>query len=221
LSYLALRVGEPVGRDVLLDAVWPESDTSLAAQALNSLVHSLHKTINPQLRKTDIILHDGGCYQLNLCADVGVDLSCFDVLIDQGESYTRRGDTAPAMDSYLEAIRFYRGDLCACNDLRAVIERERLRARYLTLLARLASHHFLQDHYREALGLAQRLLVADPCREDAHRLVMRCHVRLGERSQALRQYRLCEEVLQREFNAPLEPATVELFDRVRLSPHLV
>jgi DNA-binding SARP family transcriptional activator len=45
LATLALRHGQRVPRDVLLSEVWPEADPTLAAQALNSLVHSLHKLL--------------------------------------------------------------------------------------------------------------------------------------------------------------------------------
>ena len=221
LTYLGLRVGQPVARETLLEAVWPGSDVSLASQALNSLVHSLRNTLRLPSHNTDVVLHSGGSYQLNVGPEIAVDVACFDVLVDQGEKETRHGDTLPAIEAYEEAIRLYSGDLCVGNDLRAVIERERLRARYLMLLSSLATHHFQECGYREALILAQRLLAADPCREDAHRVVMRCHVRLGERSQALRQYRLCAEVLRREFDAPPELATIELFDQIRLSPGLV
>jgi hypothetical protein len=50
---------------------------------------------------------------------------------------------------------------------------------------------------------------------------MRCYVRLGERAQALHQYRLCEAMLRSEFQATPEPATTELFDRIRLAPEHV
>ena len=43
-------------------------------------------------------------------------------------------------------------------------------------------------------------------------------MRSGERGQALRQYRLCESILAAEFNAPPEPATTALFERIRLEP---
>jgi hypothetical protein len=47
---------------------------------------------------------------------------------------------------------------------------------------------------------------------------MRCCVRSGERAQALRQYRLCVDILRSEFDALPEPATVALFDQVRRDP---
>ena len=61
-------------------------------------------------------------------------------------------------------------------------------------------------------------LICDPCREDGYRLAMRAYVRRGERAQALRQYRLCEHVLRREFDTAPEPLTTELFERIRASP---
>jgi DNA-binding SARP family transcriptional activator len=68
---------------------------------------------------------------------------------------------------------------------------------------------------------AQCLLVHDPCREDAHRLAMRCYVRRGERAQAVQQYRLCEQILRAELDARPEHATMALFDQVRLNPDSV
>jgi hypothetical protein len=41
-------------------------------------------------------------------------------------------------------------------------------------------------------------------------------VRLGERIQAFRQYQLCQELLQQEFDAAPEQDTVALFDQIRL-----
>ena len=62
------------------------------------------------------------------------------------------------------------------------------------------------------------LLAQDPCREDAHRMMMRCYVRQGERAEALRHYHLCENVLRTEFDAAPEPAPMELFELIRLHP---
>jgi DNA-binding SARP family transcriptional activator len=76
----------------------------------------------------------------------------------------------------------------------------------------------LHEEYPAALAYALRLIACDPCREDAHRVVMRARVRQGERAQALRQYRLCERVLREEFDARPEALTTELFERIRVDP---
>jgi DNA-binding SARP family transcriptional activator len=112
----------------------------------------------------------------------------------------------------------YIDDLCAGTDMHLVVERERLRALYLRLLTRLAEYHYGEGDYTTSEEYALRLLANDPCREDAHRLIMRCCVRRGERAQALHQYRLCQSILRHQFDATPEPATVALFDRVRGDP---
>jgi DNA-binding SARP family transcriptional activator len=103
-------------------------------------------------------------------------------------------------------------------DVHAVMERERLRARYLTLLAQLAEYNYQQGAYSVALAYLWRLLEHDAYREDAHRLVMRCYVRRGERAAALHHYQVCMDVLRTEFDAVPETATLILFEQIRLAP---
>jgi len=218
LRHLALRRGHTLPREVLLQSIWPDSEPDLAGQSLNSLVYSLHKLLGQVLRGAQPIVHADGTYRLNTEAGIGVDVACFDALADAGDRQARLGNEAGAAACYRRATHLYSGDLSAGADLHTVIERERLRARYLTGLAYLADHAYASGHYAACLDCALRLLVTDPCREDAHRLAMRCYVRLGERAQALRQYRVCTEVLRAEFGALPEPATAALFDQIRLDP---
>ena len=167
------------------------------------------------------MINEGGAYRLNSEAGVGVDLARFEALALLGDRQRRAADDVAASSAYEAAIALYQGDLCGGSDLNAAIERERLRALYLTLVARLADFYQQQGDLTAALGHALRVLHLDPCREDAHRLAMRCYVRLGERAQALRQYRLCERILRTEFDMAPEAATRALFDLVRRAPEQV
>jgi DNA-binding SARP family transcriptional activator len=220
LCTLALRHNQRVPRDVLLAEVWPDADPCLSGPALNSLVHHLHKVLADVLEGAPPVLHVHGSYRLNVEAGVNVDVAWFDALADMGDR-AARDDPPAAIGSYQKAISLYGGDLCAADGQHAVIERERLRARYLTLLARSASHYYTDQDINASLDLALQLLKHDPCREDAHRLVMRCRVQLGERAQAMRQYRICAQVLATEFDAPTEPATQALYEQIRLDPSSV
>ena len=217
LSALALRCYRRIPRSVLLGEVWPEADPDLSIQALNSLVHSLRRLLSDALGGEPPVTCTQGAYQLNLGAGVGVDYARFDELANEGDLEAR---VAPegAITSYERALSLYDGDLCAGDQHAAVVERERLRARYLTLLVRCAFHYYERRDIEQALRLALRLLEHDPYREDAHRLVMRCHVIRGERAQALRQYRICGQMLRAEFDAAPEADTIALYDLIRLEP---
>jgi DNA-binding SARP family transcriptional activator len=218
LCHLALCYAEGVPRATLLETLWPESDAMLAGDALRSRLNSLHTLLGAGLGGAAPVLQVDGRYRLNAVAGVGVDVACFDVLATTGDQQMRAGHTAEATATYQHALQLYHGDLCVATDVHAVVERERLRARYLSLLASLAASAYHAGDDASCLAYAQRVLAHDPCREDAHRLVMRCHVRRGERAQALHQYRVCVDILRATFETTPEPATVALCDQVRLAP---
>jgi DNA-binding SARP family transcriptional activator len=218
LCGLAVRGQQGLTRDRLIDSLWPDADAALAGQSLNTLVYSLHRLLGAELGGAAPVLYSGGWYRLNLDAGVAVDLMLFEGLASRGDRLLHSGDTDAAVDAYQAAVDLYRGDLCAGTDVQSLVERERVRARYLNVLAQLADDQFGLGNYLACLDNVQRLLAVDGCREDAHRMAMRCYVRRGERAQALRQYRLCESILAGEFDAAPEPATHALFERVRLHP---
>jgi DNA-binding SARP family transcriptional activator len=219
---LALREHQHATREALLEELWPGCDHGRASQSLNTLVHDLRRLFAAELAGCPPVMRTGDGYRLNTSAGVAVDIVRFDGLATAAAKRFRLGDPTSAVGYYDQAVALYQGDLCGGGgDLRTLIERERLRALYLTMLARLADHYFELGTYAVALGHAERLLQCDPCREDAHRAVMRCFARLGQRAQAMKQYKLCREVLQREFEAAPEPATEDLFTRLRLHPEAV
>jgi DNA-binding SARP family transcriptional activator len=221
LVRLALGPRAGIHREKLIAGLWPEREAPLAGQSLNSLVYSLHRLLGDEIDGAAPVVQGGGFCRLNFEAGIAVDLVYFEEFIQEGGRLDRAGDAPKAVRAYRQAVDCYRGDLTDDGELNAVIERERFRSMYLTALARLADYSFYAGDYRESLESALQLLLQDPCREDAHRLVMRCHVRSGERGQALRQYRVCEKILSAEFQAPPEPLTRALFEEIRLDPSAV
>ena len=165
------------------------------------------------------VVQANGYYRLNEQAGVSVDVALFCEQADVGDRLVREGAASGAAAAYEQAAAFYRGDLCASADITALLEREHLRARFLGNLV-----------VAGRLPLWPRSISCRPpvdpsaadqrcvCREDAHRLAMRCYVRVGQRAQALRQYQLCSRILQSEFDAEPEPATTALYHQVRLEP---
>jgi len=218
LCYLALHPALGVPGSTLREALWPASDAIMAGEALHSRVYNLHKLLGPMIGGAAPVVHTDGCYKLNDAAGIGVDVSCFDALATSGDRLAREGRGREAAVAYQHATQLYNGDLCVATDLHAVVERERLRARYLDLLATLAADSYGTEDDAACLAYAGRMLQHDPCREDAHRLIMRCYLRRDQRAQALHQFRVCQNILRAEFDAAPEPATVALFEQIRLDP---
>ncbi|WP_433305011.1 AfsR/SARP family transcriptional regulator [Actinoplanes sp. CA-030573] len=216
LSALALHQHQQATRDALVETLWPGMDLEHASQSLNTLVHGLRRLVGDALAGRPPLVRTDDGYQLNLSAGIDVDTLRFDSCTELGSRRLRTGDRAGAAAAFEEGLRLYRGDLCpGGTSLDVVIERERLRAQYLGALAHLTDYHYDSGDNGTALRYAHRLLQADPCREDAHRAVMRCHARLGQRAQAMKQYLLCRDILRREFQAAPEQATDDLFAALR------
>lgn len=218
LVCLAMRRHRRIARGDLIENVWPDTDPSLASQSLNSTTHHLNKTILRHGGSGALVACDSGYYRLSERADVAVDLDLFDRYRARGMSALADKDTRTAVEACQRAMDLYRGDLCYGSRVDGLNERERLRVGFLDLMGAMAEHEYARDNVMEALGYLNRLLDLDFLREDAQRLAMRCHVRLGRRAQALRQYRLCCAALAEEFEATPEPGTVALFEQIRSNP---
>jgi DNA-binding SARP family transcriptional activator len=214
LSEIALRLDYGAQREELIETLWPEQDVAQANASLNSLVYSLQRRLRGAFQHVPVLVYTNGRYLFNKEAGVSTDIALFDTYVGRGTHLA--ADREDAAARFFEfAVDLYQGDLCAGSTVYAVIERERLRGSFLRVLAWLASRAYREGDTEAALRLAQLLLRHDPCREDAHRLVMRILVHRGERAEALRQFRVCEYLLRREFDAVPEALTSELFEQIR------
>jgi DNA-binding SARP family transcriptional activator len=83
------------------------------------------------------------------------------------------------------------------------------------ILDRLSRYYFKEKSYMTCINLCQKILAKDNCREDSHRLMMRCFFRQRQRNLALRQYDLCVETLKRELDVLPMKETVALYHKIR------
>jgi DNA-binding SARP family transcriptional activator len=97
------------------------------------------------------------------------------------------------------AVALYGGDLAEGlgHDCFAA-ERERLADRYEDALAKFAAQRLDAGDPDGAREAAERLIIRDPLREEAHEVLIAVHGLIGTRSQVVRQYRRLREVLARE-----------------------
>ena len=216
LAHLALQRGHRAPRERLIEWLWPNSDLDSGLHSLNTQIYAVNKLLRSALVAQTPIVHEDGHYRLNVESGIGVDVEWFDGYARFGDDQVRSGHPEQALEAYRTAIDLYQGDLCISSGARSIVERERLRVRYLTLLAQVADHFFRVGEWDVCLDYVWRLLARDPCREDAHRLAMRCFVQRGERAAAFQQYRVCTDMLRTDLGIEPEPATRALLEQIRL-----
>ena len=211
LAYLAVT-GERHGREALAGLLWPEYDEAHARAALRRTLSALNKGLRGGWLATDrtSIALDR--------ADLWLDLARFHALLAEcGAHGHPLAETCPACLAPLrEAAALHRGDFLAGFALRDAdgfedwqrLQAESLRRELAGVLERLVEVQATAGRWQDAIADGHRWLALDPLHEPAHRQLMRLYAWSGQRGAALRQYRACVRVLDRELGvAPLEETT--------------
>jgi len=199
LAYLALSPDVPCSREKLMALLWSDRAEEQARaslrQALTELRHALGDP-SPLRTEQDTVSLDSSAIMVDAIefarlAKAGK--------LDEAASLYR----APLLDGH--GVR----DGAYEDWLRA--ERTRLHDLAIDVLHRLAT----SQPNDTAIGTSQRLLQLDPVREETHRLLMRLYASTGKRAQALRQYQLCRDSLQRELQAKPDVETERLYRQIQ------
>jgi len=93
--------------------------------------------------------------------------------------------------------------------------RERLRNRACEVMDRYVAQLMANDEIERALEAVSRRLEMDPACEPAHRNKMALLTNAGRRSEAIRQYQVCADALQREIGVEPSAETRALLARIR------
>lgn len=190
VTYLSIE--GPTERSRLASLLWPDTQTTTARGNLRQLLRRLRLTLGEH----------------NLVGEDPVWL-CEGLLID-----TRLMHAGFEAHDYAR-LSTHQGELLAgftyddCSELDEWLRVQRTRFHYLQCRAAEAEAHRLEqeDRLGEALDATRRQLHLQSTSEQAWRMVMRLHLRQGDRSSALQAYRDCQTVLHRELGIDPSPET--------------
>ena len=216
-AYLICHRHRPVTRSELAEALWPDTLPGAWETALNALVSKLRaplKRIEPAARMT--LTSAFGAYLLHVAEGTWIDREAAAEAIDQAEGLLRenrwRDAWAPSNVAAITARQpFLPGEEGEwIND-----ERVRLHGILLRALDCLSEIWLLNGEPSLALGAARESVALEPFREAGYRRLMRVHVALGDRAEALRVYERCRVLLANELGTDPSPETQEAYRQVR------
>ncbi len=203
----------PVHREILMELLWPGHTYSSARNNLNVCVYGLRRALGaaapPGAR---YVVYRDACYSLNRALAWEIDRDRF---VEAAERGCRGGQPgAVGEEAMLErAVSAYGGPLFAGDPAAGwfVPERTALHELYLQVLERLARLRAGRGDLDGAQRALERLLREDGCRESAHRLLMSCFARRGQRDLVARQYQRCAARLDADLDITPSAETVDLF----------
>jgi DNA-binding SARP family transcriptional activator len=203
-------------REVLMDTFWPDAAPAAAPNTRHVAVHGLRRAFRASTDGPVVVL-EGGAYRLGPGLRLWLDVDEFELHVAGGRRLEAAGDLAGAAAEYERALALYQGDLLADDPYEdwPVTARGHLLLAWLDVLDRLGGLYFGQHQYGACVALCRLMVEREPCREDAHRRLMRCFTRQGQPHLALRQFQACADALDRDLGVDPDPATVALAERIR------
>jgi DNA-binding SARP family transcriptional activator len=198
--------GRPFARDEIAAMLWPESDDVAARGALRRTLSALKAGLGDGMLRIDRTRVELDRRRARIDIDV----------IEQAS----RSDDRPTLDA---AVALARGSFMAGFNLRDSPEFDDWRAArataversVLAIFDRLGTAAANAGDLAGAADAAVRRLALDPLDERTHVRLMDLYLSMGDRAAALRQYRVCVAVLERELGVvPLE-ATTARYEAIR------
>jgi len=208
LAVLALKPGAIYPRDRLAALLWSDRGDSQARDSLKHALAKLRQCLEPA--DTQPIVADRQSVRLDP-ASLRIDVVDFEHLLAKGQA-----------EAIERAMALYRGELLEGIQVRdpafedwVLLERARLQARAEEAAAGLLTRSLAEGERERAAAAARWLLMVDPLREEACRVLMQIHSERGETAQALKLYDRLRDRLQRELGIAPETVTTRLCEAIR------
>jgi class 3 adenylate cyclase/DNA-binding SARP family transcriptional activator len=206
LSFLVCTAPQAHSREKLATLLWGSHFEAQARQNLRQAVFRLRRVLGP-----DAIATSGEL--ISLATPIACDAVEFEDLVGEGNRAALG-----------RAIEIYQGELLANLAIAqeawsdwVSTERRRLEVLALSAMVAFAEQEIASARPQSALAAADRALMINNLREDAHRLRMRALVEAGRKAEALRYYEHLVALLRRELGVEPDAATVKLVAEIKTS----
>lgn len=200
LRLLAVHSGNPVHREVLQAAFWPDADAETGARNLHVAVSSLRSWLEPGVGRggSSFVLREGDAYRLALPPDAEVDLMQFSKALAAARVARLRGETDTAITAFRQALELYTGEVLPEDGPAewAIEPRERFRAGALEAAQGLAELLLKRNEPEAAASACATGLWVDRFHDPLWKLLIQARERAGDTIAASRARRDYAHVLE-------------------------
>ncbi len=207
LGLLLIESGRWHSRNRLAALLWGDRKDSQARHSLNQALYEIRQI--EKAAKISLISREGD--RVRVADDaVSCDLHRFEACLEKDPIGAKALRSGQLLEGY-ETITPEYADWLSTR--RRLIENN-----WQNALRNLVSSELLKETSPETgIAAARLLLDLDPLDEDARRSLMKLLERSGQRTEALRQYEICRELLKTDLGVEPDPTTQALFREIRHS----
>jgi LuxR family maltose regulon positive regulatory protein len=215
--------GADVGMEQIADALWPDAEGDKARNALEITIHRLRRFLSSdavvQIKDGRLSLDPRRCW---------VDAWAFERMIENADvpvsdrahplapRSTATGKKSVRLNPLSDAeraIELYHGHFLPADAREpwTTSMRERLRSKFLRVVAQHGTRLMESNRYAKALDLFQKGLEIDELAEEFYQHLMLCHRRLGRQAEAVLVYQRCRAALAGSLGIEPSPKTEEIY----------
>lgn len=220
LGCLLSQVGRRMGREQVMEALWPDLDLETASNRLNGAVHELRQILEPGIARpasSKLLRLEHDILILADSAIIWVDADAFEGLLRRANTLTELSRLEEILE---EAAKLYAGDylLEELYSQWAATRREALRRSWMGMLLELARLRAARHAFNSAIEPLDRLLKADPTNETAVRRLMMLLTQLDRRGEAMQVYQRLADTLRQEYESEPLSETIQLYEDLCRGP---
>ncbi|MFK7908876.1 MAG: BTAD domain-containing putative transcriptional regulator [Chitinophagales bacterium] len=214
--FITIRNQRSLHKEQIIYRLWGNVSPEAGSRNFKAALHNILKVIEPNKPSrspSEYIIRQGLTYRFNK-EQVWIDIDCLDELIIFGNQHLKENPKLAAT-AYQHATELYQGIYLPNRIYEdwAAEERERIQVLVLGAMMTLAKLK-VKENPMESIRLAKRTLSIDSTWEDAYRIQMEAYMEEGNRPMAVRAYRQCQQILQKEFEIDPLPETKALFRKI-------
>ncbi len=207
--------GSNVPERKIADTLWPDLDGDAAHEVFTVNLHRLRKLLG----RADAVALDDSAVSLDrgVCWCDALSFGSYmasDEALDPGTAFNETSARGSAADT---ALTLYRGTFLPEDEDApwALSARERLRAKFVDYIGRLAGRIEAKGRYYEAGACYQRGIETDDLVEQFYQGLIRCHTAVGNKAEALNVYRRLHNILSVERGTAPSPESEKLYASIR------
>ncbi|SOC37591.1 BTAD domain-containing putative transcriptional regulator [Ureibacillus acetophenoni] len=214
--YLLLNKDRFVTKDELLHILWPNGNDVAMARDFKVIYNACLKVLEPERNAREesaYIIRKNSMYQLHPSISSSSDIEYFKKFASNGLA-----EKNPSLSiEWLQlSVSLYKGNLL--EEFQHIEWLQQIRNElvnlYIQVIERIAQNLIRLKKFQDAVYWAEKLIQQDNTWEEGYRLLMLSYFQLNNRSQAVKWFEKCVEVLKNELNIEPMESTYEIYEMI-------
>ncbi|MBK3495030.1 transcriptional regulator [Viridibacillus sp. YIM B01967] len=214
--YLYLNRTRFVSKEEVINVLWPKATEETMTRDFKVAYNALLKVLEPNRLpriESAYVVRKQSMYKLITQHCMNSDLDFFRQFISLG---MQQKNPNLSNEWLLRGIQIYKGEFIADKRKSEWLQdiREELKCTYMEGIERLAQNYVRLKEFSKTVYWAEHLLKQDNTWEEGYRLIMNGYFQLQNRTQAVRWFEKCEQVLKDELNIEPMETTIQMYEMI-------